>query len=202
MSRTLCRLAGASFAHRRIVVCQNTSDAVHALRRTETTATVAPPAEPPCVFLFSGQGSQYAGMAKGLYQDEPSFRADVDECCAALSPIIGRDLRELLHADDTGGDAARLKDTQFTQPALFVIEYALARLWMRWGIRPAAMLGHSVGEYVAACLAGVFSLEDALGLVAARGRLMQALPAGAMLAVPLAERDLQPLLGDGCRWRP
>jgi acyl transferase domain-containing protein/acyl carrier protein len=189
-----------SFAHRRVVVCRDAGEAAQALRRIEGNAgltAVAEPGERSLVFLFSGQGSQYAGMALGLYEDEPGFRADIDHCCAALVPHLGIDLRTLLYAAPGSAEAERLKETQFTQPALFVTEYALARLWMAWGIRPAAMLGHSLGEYVAACLADVFSLEDALALVAARGRLMQALPAGAMLAVPLAETDLQPLLGDG-----
>ena len=192
------QLGRRAFPHRRIVVCGGAADAAFALRhpdRPPVVSATTDAADRSCVFLFSGQGSQYPGMARGLYRDEASFRADVDECCAALAPHLGRDLRQLLHAEDGSADAALLKETQFTQPALFVIEYALARLWTAWGIRPAAMLGHSVGEYVAACLAGVFSLEDALALVAARGRLMQALPAGAMLAVPLAEAELTPLLG-------
>jgi len=125
------------------------------------------------------------------------FRADVDDCCVALMPHLGRDLRELLHAAEGSAEAALLRETQYTQPALFVIEYALARLWAAWSLRPAALIGHSIGEYVAACLAGVFSLDDALALVVARGRLMQALPPGAMLAVPLTERDLQALLIEG-----
>ena len=127
------------------------------------------------------------------------FKAAVDECAERLTPLIGADLRALLYPEEGAGvDAAdRLKQTRFTQPALFAIEYALARLWMHWGVRPAAMIGHSIGEYVAACLAGVFSLEDALVLVAARGPpLVDALPGGAMLAVPLPEAQLQPWLGD------
>ncbi|WP_434446502.1 type I polyketide synthase [Lentzea sp. E54] len=131
-------------------------------------------------FLFPGQGSQYAGMGARLADEEPVFRAALDEC-AALLPF---DLREVL------ADADRLTRTKYTQPALFAIEYALAKLWEHWGIRPAAMLGHSVGEYVAACLAGVFSVQDALKLVTARGELMDALPAGAMLSVPLGAGDL------------
>src|SRR6185503_13638200 len=124
----------------------------------------------------------------------PGFRADIDYCCAALEPHLGIDLRTLMYAAAGSAQAVRLTETQFTQPALFVTEYALARLWMAWGIRPAAMLGHSLGEYVAACLAGVFSLEDALALVAARGKLMQGLPAGAMLSVNLPEQELRSLL--------
>src|SRR6185295_18976057 len=136
--------------------------AVQALRqmdRSPASTGVAESGERAPVFMFSGQGSQYAGMARGLYQDEPGFRADVDACCDVLLRHLGRDLRELLHAEEGSEAAALLRETQFTQPALFVIEYALARLWMAWGIRPAALIGHSVGEYVTACLAGVFSLE-------------------------------------------
>jgi phthiocerol/phenolphthiocerol synthesis type-I polyketide synthase E len=132
------------------------------------------------VFLFPGQGSQYAGMAGQLDREEPVFRAALDEC-AALLPF---DLREVL------ADAERLTRTKYTQPALFAVEYSLAKLWEHWGVRPSAMLGHSVGEYVAACLAGVFSLEDALKLVTARGALMDALPAGAMVSVPLGADEL------------
>ena len=180
--------------------CRDAGEAAQALRRVERNAAagaVAESGERPVVFMFSGQGAQYAGMARELYQDEPSFRQDVDACCDALEKDLGIDLRTLMYAETGSPEAERLRETQFAQPALFVIEYALARLWTAWGIRPAALVGHSIGEYVAACLAGVFSLEDALRLVAARGRLMQELPAGAMLAVPLAENDLQPLLGGG-----
>src|SRR4029450_2070560 len=120
-------------------------------------------------------------------------------CSEILRPPLGFYLRHLLYPDEKQTDEAtlRLKQTASTQPALFVIEYALARLWMAWGVRPFAMIGHSVGEYVAACLAGVFSLEDALALIAARGQLMQQLPGGAILAVKLSEEQVQPLLGQG-----
>lgn len=132
------------------------------------------------VFLFPGQGSQYAGMAAQLDAEEPVFRAALDECAAHL-PF---DLREVL------ADAERLTRTRYTQPALFAVEYSLAKLWQHWGVQPVAMLGHSVGEYVAACLAGVFSLADALKLIAARGELMDRLPGGAMLSVQLGADDL------------
>ncbi|MEP7308966.1 MAG: SDR family NAD(P)-dependent oxidoreductase [Acidobacteriota bacterium] len=145
----------------------------------------------PVVFLFPGQGAQYVGMARGLYEQESTLRADVDRLCDRLQSIVGWDLRSIMYPAEDQRAAAdtRLRDTEVTQPALFVIELALARLWMRWGLRPSGMLGHSVGEYVAACVAGVFSEDDALALIAARGALMQSLPAGAMLAVPLAEAD-------------
>ncbi len=148
-------------------------------------------------FLFSGQGAQYVNMARELYEVEPVFRSEVDHCAEVLKPHLGLDLRAVLYPEPAAAEAAarQLLQTALTQPALFVVEYALAQLWMAWGVRPQAMLGHSIGEYVAACLAGVFSLDDALALVAARGRLMQELPSGSMLTVPLAEADIEPELG-------
>ncbi|HEX4496272.1 MAG TPA: SDR family NAD(P)-dependent oxidoreductase [Thermoanaerobaculia bacterium] len=147
-------------------------------------------------FLFPGQGAQYPGMGRELYETEPAFRDEIDRGCEILLPLLGLDLREVLFPRAGAEDEAahRLEQTALAQPALFVVEHALARLWMSWGIRPRAMIGHSLGEYVAACLAGVFSVEDALALVAERGRLMQALPPGAMLAVPLPEAAIVPLL--------
>lgn len=140
------------------------------------------------VFLFPGQGSQYAGMAMRLHAEEPVFRAALDECADLLVPHLGTDLRQVIRSGEGLGD------TRFTQPALFAVEYALAILLAHWGVRPRGMLGHSVGEYVAACLAGVFELPDALALVAARGELMQRQPRGAMLGVPLSSAELTPLL--------
>ncbi len=147
--------------------------------------------ERPVVFLFSGQGAQYVGMARGHYQGESVFRERLDECCDLLAPHTNFDLRDLLYPQsDTGAEAeAALTRTGVAQPALFAIEYALARLWMSWGIQPQAMLGHSIGEYVAACLAGVMQLADALELVALRGVLMNGMARGAMLAVPLSEAE-------------
>ncbi|HYO13133.1 MAG TPA: amino acid adenylation domain-containing protein [Thermoanaerobaculia bacterium] len=185
--------------HRRSVVCRDAEDARRALagEAPEWVSTCfGQGREGKVAFLFSGQGAQYPGMGRGLYETEAAFRDEVDRCCELLPSHLGLDLRELLFAADDDAEAAeRLSRTCFTQPALFVVEYALARLWMSWGIAPSAMLGHSIGEYVAACLAGVFSLEDALALVAERGRLMQSLPSGAMLAVPLPEAEVLPLLG-------
>ncbi len=190
--------------HRRLALCRDAGEARRLLAAGdgEALATDFTAAhDRQAAFLFSGQGAQYAGMGRGLYTAEPVFRATVDACCELLAPRLGFDLREvLLDDDEDAGDATaaeRLAQTSVTQPALFVVEYALARLWMAWGIVPRAMLGHSIGEYVAACLAEVMTLDDALGLVAERGRLMQALPAGAMLAVPLPEEELAPLLGGG-----
>ncbi|AIS56744.1 beta-ketoacyl synthase N-terminal-like domain-containing protein [Vibrio coralliilyticus] len=143
----------------------------------------------PMVFMFPGQGNQYPNMSRDLYQTYPVFKQAMDQCCEYLMPILEQDLREIIFPQDDQ-TAARINETQFTQPALFVVEYSLAQLWMSWGIQPDVMIGHSVGEYVAACLSGVFSLEDALKAVAIRGKLVQALPAGAMLAVLMEEAEL------------
>ncbi|MCX7092177.1 MAG: amino acid adenylation domain-containing protein, partial [Methylobacter sp.] len=185
------------FKHRRMLVCRSVDEAVKTLstangllnRKCESDNR-------PVVFLFSGQGSQYVNMASGLYANESIFREQVDRCANILTPLMGLDIREILYPDNgaTEQQATQLEQTMVAQPALFVIEYALSQLWMAWGIKPAAMLGHSIGEYVAACLAGVFSLEQALELVALRGRLMQSLPAGAMLSVVLSEQQIQPYL--------
>ena len=153
----------------------------------------AEPVEPRVVFLFPGQGAQHVDMARGLYEAEPVFRREVDECALVLKPELGFDIRRVIYPApaDAERSAAELAETRLTQPALFVVEYALARLWRSWGIAPAAMLGHSLGEYVAACLAGVFSRDEALRLVARRARLIQQLPPGTMLAVRGAPEDLE-----------
>lgn len=154
----------------------------------------------PVAFLFSGQGSQYVGMGRGLYENENlgggAFRQAVDTCCDLLEPHLGLDLRRVLYpaAGEEEAAAEQLGQTRLTQPALFVVEYASAQLWRALGIEPVVMIGHSIGEYVAATLAGVFSLEDALRLVARRGALMQSLPAGSMLSVPMEEQLLLPKL--------
>lgn len=184
------------FPHRRVLVARDVDEVCKALAqptRAPVLSSVHAGGERPVAFLFSGQGSQHVGMGTGLYRSERVFREAVDDCAELLQPHLGLDLRQLLHA----GAAAALDDTCFAQPALFVTEYALARLWEQWGLQPAAMLGHSIGEYVAAHLAGVLSLEDALAVVAARGRLMQSLPPGRMAGVPLGAAELQHWLEGG-----
>ena len=190
------------FSHRRLLVCRALDDAVEGLKAAEAKrvlSRVSGRASPPVVFMFPGQGAQQANMGLELYEHEPVFREQLDAACEILAPHLGFDLRAVLYPPaGTDPDAAkRLRQTAVTQPSLFVVEYALAQLWISWGVQPEAMIGHSVGEYVAACLAGVFSLADALRLIAARGRLMQQLPGGAMLAVRLPERELKPFLNEG-----
>ncbi len=188
-----------SFNHRRIIVCRDREDAIHALQAVDPKrifSAVCESGEPPIAFMFPGQGAQRVDMGLDLYRSEDAFREQVDLCSNMLMQHLGFDLRDVLYpAGECRESAAQqLNQTVTTQPALFVIEYALARVLMGWGIKPQAMIGHSVGEFVAACLAGVFSLEDALALVAARARLMNRLPAGSMLAVPLPKAEASRLL--------
>ncbi|HEY5836728.1 SDR family NAD(P)-dependent oxidoreductase [Streptomyces sp.] len=202
VAHTLARRR-AQFPHRRAAVARTTEEAVTALRRLADDAAVAAaaPDSAPVAFLFPGQGAQYPGMARGLHAREPVFAAEFDRCADLFAPHLGEDLRTLVLGPDeprTAQEAAeRLRQTRIAQPALFSVEYALARLWQSWGVQPRAMAGHSIGEYVAACLAGVFSLEDAVRLVAARGRLVQDMPEGAMLSVFLGEEETAARLGDG-----
>jgi acyl transferase domain-containing protein/acyl carrier protein len=192
------------FNHRRMVVCNNVADAVSALERNEPQQVLTNKSDKSesqnrsITFMFPGQGSQYVDMASSLYETEPAFRSEVDKCCLTLQPYLGLDLRSIIYPSEDNKEAAtaQLGQTSLTQPALFVIEYALAKLWMSWGILPQAMIGHSIGEYVAASLAGVISIEDALALVARRAQLMQQMPPGAMLSVALPEVEIKALLNE------
>jgi acyl transferase domain-containing protein/acyl carrier protein/ubiquinone/menaquinone biosynthesis C-methylase UbiE len=153
---------------------------------------------PQVAFLFTGQGSQYVGMGRELFDFQPAFRRDMEQCDQLLRPWLKRPLLEVLYADSNDGTA--LGDTGYTQPALFALEYCLGRLWMLWGVVPGALMGHSVGEYAAACLAGVFPIEDGIELIAARARLMQALPRnGGMLAVCATENEIRDTIAS---WAP
>src|SRR6185436_13826704 len=182
------RVGRHPFEHRRMLVCTGREDTVTALQSRDPERLLSRRREsdsPPLVWLLPGQGSQHPGMGRDLYETEPVFRREVDACARSLAPRLGRDLREILFSSP----GAELAETRFAQPALFAVEHALARLWLSWGLRPQALIGHSLGEYTAACLAGVLSVDDALALVAARGELMQELPPGAMLSVDLSEGE-------------
>jgi amino acid adenylation domain-containing protein len=179
------------FSHRRALVCTDSGEAATSLAGSAgREAAPVRDACPSLAFLFPGQGAQFPGMAREVYDTEDLFRHEVDHCLGLLRPELGSDLRHLLLDAPGDGNAAQespIHLTEFAQPALFIVEYALARLWESWGVRPSAMLGHSLGEFVAATLSGVFSLEDALHLVAERGRLIQAMPAGSMVAARMGE---------------
>jgi acyl transferase domain-containing protein/thioesterase domain-containing protein/acyl carrier protein len=184
-------------AVRRIVVADSTASAAQALLDKQYAATETASELPRSVaFLFAGGGAQYPNMGADLYRSEPVYRAVVDECLSILRTRLSLDLKPLLYppAGAEGSAAEQLQRPSLALPALFTAQLAQARLWQSWGIEPAAMIGHSMGEYTAAHLAGVFSLADALTLVELRGRLFETLPEGAMLSVPLAEADLLPLL--------
>lgn len=187
----------SSFSQRRVCVCRNREEASSLLTARDPERVFTAEAGARSVaFLFPGQGAQHVNMGLELYQQEPTFRACVDRCAEVFAPYLESDMRAVLYPQAEAFKEAeeRLHTTRFAQPALFTIEYALAQLWQEWGIMPQAMLGHSVGEFVAACLAGVFTLDDALRLIAMRGQLMQSLPEGAMLSVPLPEEEVLSLL--------
>ena len=182
-----------AFEHRRMLVCRDLAGIIHtpgaegqAVAREEKRA----------VFMFPGQGSQYVSMARGLYEHEPRFRQEMDRCFEILDELMGDDIGGILYPSGHPSQEG-ITGTGVAQPLIFAVEYALARLLMAWGINPYAMIGHSIGEYTAACLAGVFSLEDALHLVYWRGKLMQQMPPGSMLSVPLSQGDVEPLLTAG-----
>ena len=189
----------AQFNHRLALVAADRASMLAQLRATVDggehihRGRSAPSPRTRVAFLFTGQGSQYAGMGRSLYASEPIFRDVIDRCAQVLDPLLERPLRSVLFEDSDGA----LNQTGYTQPALYAIEVALAALWRHWGIEPSVVIGHSVGEFAAAAVAGVFSIEDGARLIAARGRLMQALPAGGVMVAVQAdaavvEREVAP----------
>ena len=186
-----------SFDTRRAFVVNDADHAIELLRRAaadKSAAQVTRGKAPGVVFMFPGQGAQYAGMGRALYKNSALFRGHVDRALEVFAQSTSLDLRGILFpASDDDAAAATISNTEYAQPALFVIEYALAQMWIDLGIEPSAMIGHSIGEFVAACIAGVMSLDDAARIVAERGRLMQSMPAGAMTAVRLPEAQLTEL---------
>ncbi|MBW4685861.1 MAG: SDR family NAD(P)-dependent oxidoreductase [Komarekiella atlantica HA4396-MV6] len=187
-----------NFSHRRVLLCQDIPDAIKTLTAPNQQRVLSNFSEihnHSIVFMFPGQGAQYVNMGRELYATESVFRQQVDECCELLKPHLKLDLRDIIYPSTVETTQEQLKQTSLTQVALFVIEYALAKLWMAWGVHPQAMIGHSIGEYVAACISGVFSLEEALTLVVIRGRLMQQVEPGSMLSVSLSAKEIQSMLG-------
>jgi amino acid adenylation domain-containing protein len=183
------------FAHRCAVACRDRESAIAALGSGQRLVSGSGAIAPTVAFMFPGQGAQYPKMGADLLATEPVFRASMHRSAEILKPALGRDLVSLLsHDAEQSLSTEALQATELAQPALFAVGFALAQLWRSWGVEPRMMIGHSVGEFVAACIAGVFSHEDALSLIAVRGRLMQDMPPGAMLAVRLPEAELAPLL--------
>jgi acyl transferase domain-containing protein/acyl carrier protein len=205
-----------AFEHKKMLVCKDVNEALHLLEQEQeqgqeheheqqTIQTYYAKEEKRVLFMFPGQGSQYVDMARGVYETEPIFRQEMDRCFEILKPLMDYDLKEIIYPSAEGRGDHRsnrsnesyippIDQTEIAQPLIFAIEYALAKLLMAWGIAPYAMMGHSIGEYTAACLAGVFSLEHALFIAAWRGKLMQQMPPGSMLSVALPEPGLKQLL--------
>jgi acyl transferase domain-containing protein/thioesterase domain-containing protein len=190
-----------AFSQRRVLAARSATEAVELLRALDPRRVFTHDASKPTssvAFLFPGGGAQYPRMGLGLYESEPVFREWVDRGLEIAKQHVGQDLRPLVFPTDDGLAAAKdtLERPSLQLPAIFTIEYALAQLWMSWGVEPAALIGHSMGENTAACLSGVFRFEDCLGLVALRGRLMDEIESGGMLSVALPAAELKPMLGD------
>ena len=187
---------------RHAIVCSDRDDAIDKLEKLAHRGVSPQPAEEgaPVVYMFPGQGSQHVNMARELYDHEAVYRVHFEHCSRALKPILGLDLRDLVYPEE-GADVAdlaeRLKRTEIAQLALFTVEYSLAKVWQSWGVLPASMIGHSVGEFVAACVAGVIELHDCLRVLHARASLMGSMPPGDMLAVALSVDELKPRLTEG-----
>jgi amino acid adenylation domain-containing protein len=193
------------FPYRRKLVCSTIPEAIDRLtvsdsRMVQTYSAGSEEGSKPVVFMFPGLGPQYVNMGLGLYRTEPLFRKEMDHCFDILKPL-GFDIKEILYPPVISNRSNRsyisnINETEIAQLVVFIFEYALAKLLMNWGIKPRAMIGYSFGEYTAACLSGVFSLDHVLQLLVARGKLIRQLPAGMMLSVPLPVKDVEPLLSD------
>ncbi|MDQ1350667.1 MAG: hypothetical protein QG657_969 [Acidobacteriota bacterium] len=187
-----------SFQYRKMLLCSDNKNAIEIISSPKAGKIYTSDSQNQVkriVFMFSGQGAQYVNMGLGLYRIERIFREEMDICFNVFQSIAGYDLKEILYPSENLDQAAKsVKKTEITQPLVFIFEYALAKLLLSWGIKPEVMIGYSFGEYTAACLSGVFSLEDALKLVILRGQLMQKMPKGAMLSVPLSMKKVNPFL--------
>jgi len=188
------------FSHRSILIAEDSKKALDDLKGIEPVKIKSKylkevPSE--IAFMFPGQGAQFLQMGKSLYEHETVYRKAVDECAELLTNFIEEDIRSIIFSDtDTVETREKLKNTKYAQPALFVTEYALAKLWKSWGIQPTVVCGHSIGEFVAAHMAGVFTLQDALRLIAVRGQMVSQLPEGSMLSVRLSVSELKEILPD------
>lgn len=184
----------ATFDHRHFIVASSKEDAVESLLKfKKRSSKITSSGE--VVFQFPGQGAQYLQMGRDLYENEPAYKKAIDICAEILQPYLDCDIRSVIYATENNEDSEKkLKDTRYAQAALFVTEYATARLWMSWNIKPSLLCGHSVGEFVAAHLAGIFSLKDALRLIAQRGKLISALPQGSMLSLRLPIEELKAII--------
>jgi phthiocerol/phenolphthiocerol synthesis type-I polyketide synthase E len=204
MAYTL-QVGRGNFKYRKMLVCAEVGKVIDALSSRDNRkvpAFVSGDEMRPVFFMFSGLGSQYVDMGRDLYEHEPLFRSEMDRCFEILQPLPDYNTREILYPSRESdrsnlSDQSDLNRIETAQLAIFIFEYALARLLMQWGIEPQAMIGYSFGEYTAACIAGVFSLEEALKLVVSRGKSINRLPPGAMLSVPLNEEQVKPLLNPG-----
>ncbi len=210
-------LGRRDFNHRRMILCQKFEDAITALEELTpglVVDAVSDFIERPVVFMFSGQGAQYVNMGRELYENEPVFRQEMDRCFEILKPLMSFDLKEIIYPGispqstqstqrenfknktfvPSASSAVEINQTEITQPVLFMLEYSLARMWMDWGIVPKGMIGHSIGEFTAACISGCMDLEAALTLVAARGQLMHRQEKGAMLSAAIDESQIKEML--------
>lgn len=199
MAYTL-KLGRRALPHRTYLVCKDQDEAFERLLNTETEGVhkgFSDHVNRPVIFMFSGQGSQYVNMGLNLYETEITFRHDMDHCFDLLGPILDEPIKDILYpVHDIESAKKKIGHAFNTGPVKFIFEYCLAKLLIRWGVKPYAMIGHSLGEFTAACLSGVFSLKDAIELVALRNRLIASLASGRMISVPLSEKELAPFLDD------
>lgn len=188
-----------NFANRSFIVAGSKQELVSKLQSAadKSSSNHTSPNAPDIAFMFPGQGAQYLNMGRELYEGEPVFRAAVDECVALLKSTSQHNILEIIFNDTKDEQAAdALKNTLYTQPALFIVSYAMAKLWMSWGIQPSVFLGHSIGEFVAGHFAGIFTLADAMKLIATRAQMVSELPKGSMVSVRLSENELRQILPD------
>lgn len=190
-----------NFDYKQFIICKDTEDAINVLENNNHKQIfngVTEIQNPPVVFMFTGQGSQYVNMAYELYLINSYFREKVDYCSKILKEFIDIDIKDIIYPkeDNINDSLEKINQTLIAQPAIFIIEYALAKLIMKLGISPESMIGHSLGEYTAACISGVFDIKDTLKIISTRAKLMQSLPSGLMLSVNLPAKEITPYLND------